>query len=155
MKLYMLDFPRSRLCLSSNRAGDKIPQFSPTKDPFDFLQSGFSHSFLHLFIHQTQGFTHIHHCIWEMQLRVQAVQSKGCVSMHRSLGKAQKILVWAKPKVPALPGRLFCYQHSFLVRELPLNVIYSKYQTCKSSRPRDQTWAKAVSRATAVEMLDP
>lgn len=65
MKLWMFDLPRSRLqlCLQT-RAEDKIPQFSPTKDPRDILQYSYS-VFILAFTHSSnmRRLSHIAPCL--------------------------------------------------------------------------------------------
>lgn len=48
------------------------------------------------------------------------------ISTVRSLGKAGRILLWARPKMPFLPGWLFHYLLSLSWETLPLVVTWSK-----------------------------
>lgn len=120
MKLWMRDFPRSRLhCLCPETGwGTKSLEFSPTKDPLDILQHSWIQLFIHTFVHSSNMGT----CAYTLPCMRNAAEvphgTEHWASMRRRLGKADRILLWAKPKMPGLSGWQFCYQLSFFMKEL-------------------------------------
>lgn len=134
LKLWMLDFPWSRPRLDlQTRVRTKFPNFLQQKIHLTFCNIHvLGHSFLHLLTRQIWARSHTyHHPQAEMQLSLLMGQNEYGFQGQNEYGfpgERGQDLLWARPKMPLLPGWLFRYLLPWAWETWPLNVIWSKCQ---------------------------